>query len=83
MGSPHLTQRAMLLSIPAVTEQQTKGKPPVGACQLVIHRGSHHQLIFRPRKAVAFAYAHVTRRGHFGQRTERPQGVDEARRSSK
>lgn len=73
----------MLSDIPAVTEQQTKGNTPRVDCRPLIPEGAHYRLIFRPRKAVAFAYAHVTRRGHFGQRTGQPHRVDEARRSRK
>lgn len=74
----------MLLTIPEVTEQPTKGKPPVGACQLVIHRGSHPISEFFDRfNAVAFAYAQDTRPVHLGQRTpSNLTWVDEARGGS-
>ena len=81
--SHSVSERAMLSGIPAVTEQQTKGNTPRVDCRPLIPEGAHSKFVFRPRKAVAFAYAHVTRRGHFGQWTGQPQRVDEARRSRK
>ena len=64
---------AMLIINPAVTEQQTKGNTPRVDCRPLIPEGAHSKFCFRPLRAVAFAYAHVTRRGHFGQLTEHLQ----------
>lgn len=62
----------MLSAIPEATEQQAKGKPPVGAGRLVIHRGSRLEKLSCYRLiAVAFAYPYVTRQGASGQRTGR------------
>ena len=66
----------MLLSIPEVTEQQTKGNTPRVDCRPLIPEGAHSKVEFVPLQAVAFAYAHVTRRGHFGQRTEHLHTVE-------
>lgn len=68
-AQPKPRSRCMLSSIPEVTEQQAKGKPPVGSARIVIHRGSQFPN-FSGLRLEAFACSHLTRDDSFGQCTE-------------
>ncbi len=84
-GQAHInagTFSAMLSGIPEVAEQQTKGKPPVGSARTVFHREfQRRKFKFCRLNAVAFAYAHVTRRGHSGQCPAQPGFSSEAQKT--